>query len=564
MSGTTVKQEEPSPALKRTIQNIRLMINRDDLEGALLLVNEALSDEPDSSLLKAEKGRILELSGKSAEAEDLYWSAFEPSRLACPEPFLYLSSLKMQGGDAGKALWILEKGLEQFPSNTELLTEAGVLSALSGQWWVALDRLNRVIRSENPPVEATIAWGSLVTRLGLSEFYPDLVSRYCQIADRNPGDLDSRILYVRALEISDMKRKSLKEVRSLEKIFPKSPLLLRETARILLNNNEFSQAIDAYRRVLDLEGDSASLRQTMALAHKMNGKPLAALEAIKRAIELDPDNEELSLMMAQIILDMGELDRASVLIHQHHHGPSFRNLGDLYLQRKRWNQAVEAYIKSFEIQPLPDVGEDILRLIEKRGGDSFTFLEVLSWMELFFPRRVPARYRAPKFLDGLVGKAGGSGDSPEMMAVEAISAYFRGKPDQAIPLLEKVVMIDPLSEVLFWLLSLCYELAGELTQAIEASSRVLHHTREPVTLFHNIGRLNMKKGEPMSSVTDLLEQFIRYHGPQEGFFRVLAELYLVRNDRDNAILALKDGMQRSQENSSLFEDYKRLVDDPHD
>ncbi|MDA8058948.1 MAG: tetratricopeptide repeat protein [Nitrospiraceae bacterium] len=541
------------------VHHVGEMIERGDLDGARLLIDEALLKNPESSRLKAEKGKILELSGCSSEAEDLYWSSFEPAHSTCPESFLYLASLKMNAGDIPKSHWILEKGLELFPSNYSILLEAAIVSALLGKWWLALDRLNALVDQDSPPVEAIMAWGSLVTRLGLVEHYPELISRYRSIADRNPSDIDSRILYVRALETADQKRKALKEIRALEKIFHKSPVLLREMGRVLMNNNEYAQAIDSFRRVLDLEGDSASLRHTMAMAHKLNGKPLAALESIGRAVELDPEDPDHSLLMGQIILDMGELDRASSIIHQHQHAPSYRNLGDLYLQKKRWEQAIEAYTRGFELRPTPETGEEILRLIEKKGGDPFVFMEVLAWMDLFFPKRVPSRYRSEQFLNSLLKKSGSSGDDAESIAIKALATYFRGKTSEAIPLLEKVVTIDPLSEVLFWILSLCYEMNGNIPQAIESANKVYHHSREPVTLFYTLGRLHKKKGAPLSEILALRERFITHHGPKAGFFRVMTEFYLGQDQWQEGIECLKEGMERSQENISLFPDYQRLL-----
>lgn len=556
---TSEKIQEESRQTTLLIHHVGEMINRGDLEGALLLIDEALQKNPESSRLKAEKGRIFELSGRTSEAEDLYWSSFEPFSANCPESFLYLASLKMHAGDIQKSLWLLEKGLERFPGNHPILLEAGIVSALLGKWWLALDRLNTLVNQKSPPVEAIMAWGALITRLGLVDDYPELVSRYRIIADRNPSDIDSRILYVRGLEVADQKRKALKEIRTLEKIFPKSPLLLREMGRVLMNNNEYSQAIDAFRRVLDLEGDSASLRYTMAMAHKLNGKPLAALESIGRAIELEPNNPDHSLLMGQIILDMGDLDRASSIIHQHQHAPSFRNLGDLYVQKKRWGEAIEAYLRGFELHPTPETGEEILRLIEKKGGETFTFMEVLAWMDLFFPKRIPSRYRTESFIDSLLKKRETDNEVAETIAIKAIATYFRGKTAQAIPMLEKVVTIDPLSEVLFWMLSLCYEMTGDLPQAIEAATKVYHHSRDPVTLFYTLGRLYLKKGSPIEEVLGLREKFITHHGPKAGFFRVMTEFYIGRGNWQKGIEDLQEGMERSQENISLFPDYQRLL-----
>jgi tetratricopeptide (TPR) repeat protein len=299
----------------------------------------------------------------------------------------------------------------------------------------------------------------------------------------------------------------------------------------------------------------------MAMAHKLNGKPLAALESIRRAVEIDPENPDHSLLMGQIILDMGDLDRASGIIQQHQHAPSFRNLGDLYLQKKKWQPAVEAYLRGFELRPSPETGEEILRLIEKKGGDPFTFMEVLAWMDLFFPKRIPSRYRTEPFLNSLLEKNAPNSDptESESIAIQAISTYFRGKTAEAIPLLEKVVTIDPLSEVLFWMLSLCYELTGNIPQAIDVANKAYHHSREPVTLFYTLGRLHLKKGDPVEELLALRERFITRHGPRAGFFRVMTEFYIGQNDWEKGIECLQEGMERSQENISLFADYQRLL-----
>jgi tetratricopeptide (TPR) repeat protein len=110
--------------------------------------------------------------------------------------------------------------------------------------------------------------------------------------------------------------KSSEAVALLERIIKRSP-----TARLLdLLGDAYSQMHDAaraeqaYRKAVDLEPGEPSHRRGLAQALLGQDKYLPALEQFQRLVEIEPDDPENYLRMAQIYRQLGQLDQAEATV----------------------------------------------------------------------------------------------------------------------------------------------------------------------------------------------------------------------------------------------------------
>ena len=109
-----------------------------------------------------------------------------------------------------------------------------------------------------------------------------------------------------------------------------------ETARGAASAGRNSEAASAYRQAIMASSESAFLYRELAIIEQRQGNEIDALEHMKRATVLDP-NDAMSLM----------------------------TLGELYEGGGKYDEAIDAYTRANEIEPTSDLATRIERLIDR-------------------------------------------------------------------------------------------------------------------------------------------------------------------------------------------------------
>jgi tetratricopeptide (TPR) repeat protein len=550
---------EPTPSeLHAILERLNPRFQARDWDGCLSLLEEASIRFPESGLLLLERGRIFEAKGDLDQAEDCFWKSVQPPFGPSPDSFMALAQLKNLSGEPDKALWFLEEGLSQFPGNTNLLREFGIQNGLKGRWWIAASRIEEAHSKDPDNKQNILAYIALIERLEILEHYPKLLAMSRKLLNDDPGNRELMAIYIRALERNNQNRQALKYVRTLLKTNPKDPFLLEEAGRLLLNMNEFTRAVDSLRLAIENGEETARLFGLIAMAHRMNGKPLAGLEPLRKALSLDPDNKDLYALMGFIQIDLKDAEKALPSLQIADEAHSYRSLGELFLREKAPEKAIVAYSTAFEKEPDPFTGEILLKLFSERN-DWFSFYETLGWMDILFPDRLPKKFLKPNVLHRWEKMSGSSFSRPEQLIMQGLSLHFSNAPRDARTHLEQAVVGDPLSEVPYWILGLIDEKLGYHDSAILWYRRILPSTREPVTLFHSIARTMLQKGESCKRLPEVLDEFLAFYPSHPGFFRVLQEWALRKNEIETALRILQEGMERHPSDTSLYRAYTDIL-----
>lgn len=543
-----------SGELHNIIERLHSFLQARNWDASLSLLDEASSRFPESSLLMVERGRVHEGKEEWEKAEDCFWKSVQPPFEPSPESFMALAQLKNLMGEPDKSLWFLEEGLSHFPGNTDLLRESGIQNGLKGRWWIAALRIEEAYSKNPSNKQNTLAYIALIERLELLEQYPKLLTMTRNLLNEDPDNHEYQVLYIRALERNNQTRQAFKYVRTLLRTQPKNPFLLEEAGRLLLNMNEYTRAVDSLRLAVESGKETARLYGLIAMAYKMNGKPLAGLEPIRKALSLEPDNIEFHVLMGLLQIDMKETEKAVHTLQIANEAHPYRSLGELYLREKSPEKAIVAYSTAFEKEPDPYTGEILLKLLLERN-DWFSFFETMAWMDILFPDRLPKKFRTPKVLHRWEKEPGSSFTLPEQLIMQGLSLYFSNSSAAAKPCLEQAVVGDPLSEVPYWILGLTDEKLGNPDSAILWYRRILPSTREPVTLFHSIGRAMFLKGEPYERLSEVLVEFLDFYQSRPGFFRVIHEWAMRRGEIEKALRILQEGMEKHPSEPSLYKLY---------
>jgi tetratricopeptide (TPR) repeat protein len=543
------------PAAREAMKNIRLGLYRDALDNLAQASENSIPDAHLSTL----KGRALEGLGLFSEAETAYWNALSIDYNKTFEPFLYLGLLKDRFGDREKGLWVLEEGLKQFPGNTDLLREAGILHGLTGEWDLALPYILTAYRQSPSQEDNLLALGPVIDRLDILELFGEMHLAFKSLLERHPDNPDIQDWHGRFLERLEKSTQALKFFRGLVRKNPRDIRLLSHVARLARNVNEPARAIDTYQLLMEETEESVELYLAMAETHKMNGKPLSALPLVRRALALDPNHLEAQIMVGLITIDQGDLEKAESAVVNLPYAPAHYQLGDLYLRKKMPVKAMGAYSRGFSIRPDPYYGVELLKLID-RENEPFLFLETLAWIRILFPKTTIPSSLLKKTMAILSENPGQhSLHNSEKLAIHGLAnVLLPGRDiDLGYQLLEQAATVDPLSEVLYWVLAMVDEDSRRWMNAVEWYKKIKKNSREPVTLIHRIAE-NLHNQDAYCDLDPLLEEFIATYGPRSGFYRVLASVVSRTGDLEKSQAILKKGMRTLIDDSSIFEQYRSL------
>jgi cytochrome c-type biogenesis protein CcmH/NrfG len=104
--------------------------------------------------------------------------------------------------------------------------------------------------------------------------------------------------------------KSPEEIRQLEQLAkqaPKSAEAWNMLGNALMDSNRFAEAVDAYRKSLEIEPKNTNVRVDMGTCLRNSGKPQEAVDEYKKAIKVDPNhinaNRNLGVVLAYDLND---------------------------------------------------------------------------------------------------------------------------------------------------------------------------------------------------------------------------------------------------------------------
>jgi Flp pilus assembly protein TadD len=157
--------------------------------------------------------------------------------------------------------------------------------------------------------------------------------------------------------------------RSLEKA-PNSTAVLTELAMVFDRMPErVTEAEPLYRRVLELNPDSAAARNNLGFNFLLQGRAEEAVTLLSGALALDTKNPRILANLAAAYLLKGDKGKALQIFRQTvSEAEAHNNIGYLYMTQSRWAEAESALRKALELSPRYYIraGANLERLHELR------------------------------------------------------------------------------------------------------------------------------------------------------------------------------------------------------
>ena len=147
-------------------------------------------------------------------------------------------------------------------------------------------------------------------------------------------------------------------------------IFLERLGSVSLEQNKTDDALAAYQKMIDLGGDEAVRGyQGQVDAYRQAKQFDKAIDISKKAVDANPKNRDLKLMLAGEMADGGQVDAAfamanSLLNHTNDDRGVLIAIGQMNIRLRRWKDAEDAFGKA---EPLSTKKDDRISLLFMRG-----------------------------------------------------------------------------------------------------------------------------------------------------------------------------------------------------
>ncbi len=325
---------------------------------------------------------------------------------------------------------------------------------------------------------------------------------------------------------------------------------------------QYSLAINAYKRALELDPDCAAVYHSLGFAYYKEGEFDLARDALQKAIELNPLNANYHYVFGQLLEDWTELegawDRAigeftrTIELNLSHieawynrgllyeklgdlekacddfkqvvsREPTFHaarhNLGVLYIKQQQWEDAERVFEAILEVEPRePDAHYHLAEIYLNRYSDVNRAIDCLQYAIERDPEHLDARF--------------------ELGLLYAKHRYTRPEfrqqaIDQFIELIKRnneLQTFESLDRVFFVLGSLYDDRPEDADLAIYVYKTGLEHAPSPQAQ-NNLGLLYLQKNM-VDKAAEAFKQAIQLYPDYESPYHNLAKLYFYERDEE--------------------------------
>src|SRR6516225_9354765 len=172
-------------------------------------------------------------------------------------------------------------------------------------------------------------------------------------------------------------------------------------ARFLDDQGQSSQAIDEFKKALELDPNNSLIYSEMAESYLRNNRPREAVESAQKAIQTDRDNIEAHRLLTTVYLQVigranaqqpPSVDTINNAIHEFEEiiridpteRQSFLMLGRLYQIKGDRDRAADIYKKFLGIEPGSEEGVTALAKLQMDAGN---YKEAIELLERFVKER---------------------------------------------------------------------------------------------------------------------------------------------------------------------------------
>lgn len=512
--------------------------------------------------------------------------------------------LLAEEGSTGDARRELERAVELDPEDPYLRLELANLLASVGAWEGATREVGRAreLAPENPDVlrtfgqihlyqvredptalqEAQAALERLreiapedldslnsLGRIYLSEQrFDDAADVFRQILGVWPGHPVARSSLIDALLRGGRTDEAEAALRDFLRHDPEAPRLRRVLAELLSEKGDHEGAARVLREGSEELLSEPEISRRLALELYQAGDSEAALRYLEPWIAQEPGDHRARLLRALLLSGLGRYDEAEAELSKlHEEHPDDVEVASLlarhHLRASRWQKALDVTEPFLENSVADDAAE--LALISAqalrelgRDAEALDRLALIASDGELGPRSTALQ--AEILLD--TDRAGqaeslladlASSDQADELSLAAGVYQRTGHYDEAIPILVRLVGMDPESvEHRFWLAS-AYERTGSFEEAEDGFEAILDADPEFAPALNYLGYMWAERGVRLDEALSLVEKAVSLEPDNGAYMDSLGWAHFQLGDYEQALQHLERAVDLEGDDATIFE-----------
>jgi len=290
---------------------------------------------------------------------------------------------------ANKAIDEYRLALENDPGSEYLNTGLAELYARTGRIRDAVLEAQEMIKRDPNNLEARKLLGRIYLRSlgdlqsgsGSSDVLKSAIAQYEQIVRLEPNSIDDHLLLGRLYRLNNDLQKAESEFRASVKIQPDSEEAATMLAYLYNEEGDSKRAVETLTNVPDASR-SAKLYSALAYTYEQQKQYKEAINAYRKATELDHDNLDAIRGLAQNLLNDGQLDASleqyKIIADANAEDPqSYLRMADIYRRTGKFEQALDALKKAEALIPDSlEVPYSVATVYQAQGKDVEAVLEL--------------------------------------------------------------------------------------------------------------------------------------------------------------------------------------------
>ena len=290
----------------------------------------------------------------------------------------------------------------------------------------------------------------------------------------------------------------------------------------LLNQGNVEQSIKLFNKITDSYPNTAQAYHLKAYAYLKAGNNKSAYDNFTRAHNLDPVSVDITMDFANFLSQIGKTDEALNLLKSLEgvtDNPKFLyNIGCIFMDALKYNEALENFKKNLEIEPLNknssfNVGICLFNLQEYKLAIK-VFEEYQKTFEIDFD--------AEKYI--------------------SMSYFSINELDNAEKSLKKLLKIKPNDAGIFFELGLVLSKNNKFEKAIDAYRNALRLQPDFSDAFKNMVIL-MKKIDRLNEAISFCKQKLSENNTDYIALSNLAQIYQLNGEADKAIFYIEKAIK---------------------
>ncbi|MEB3245137.1 MAG: tetratricopeptide repeat protein [Vampirovibrionales bacterium] len=270
------------------------------------LLRKALGLAPKHPLYLIRLASLLNQTGRPKEAISLYTQAQQvlPSDPMIP---FSIGSLYEQQGDLATASYYYDQGVRQAPEYAFGLLNLARVQALQGQLQPALQAYNAFL-SQYPNHYDAQRYRAYVL-MEMNQF-ADAATAFEQLRATNPGRFTDSVSLARALTRSNQATAALAVLNEVtpEESKKRDVALTEAEARISLGQND--AAVVAYQKAIEADPDNDDLLLNLADVYMLGKRPVEASQTLRKYLAKNPGNTPVRDKYAQMLIETKQYEPA--------------------------------------------------------------------------------------------------------------------------------------------------------------------------------------------------------------------------------------------------------------